>query len=332
MAYLVAIDAGHGGFGVTPGKRTPDGEYEWNFNNKVAVAAIAKLKANGVNILRTDDPTGKTDVGLTARTNKANRADADIFVSIHHNANTGKWGTHTGTETFTMEGSQPKSEKLAKLVHAGFVKAYGLKDRGLKKENFAVLRQTTMPAILLEGGYMDSTIDIKKMRSDAVLKAAGEAIADGVLAYFGIKPKVVVEKPAPTEAAAPVVKLYRVRKTWADAKSQIAAFESFAQAKECADGQKGYRVYDTKGVAVYVPDHAKFVLPTVMLEEGSANTTGVTLLQRALTAAGFTVAVDGDFGPATTKALKAFQSKYAAPADGVAGPATYAALNKLINQ
>lgn len=45
MAKYVAIDAGHGGFGVTPGKRTPDGEYEWNFNNKVAKAAIAKLEA-----------------------------------------------------------------------------------------------------------------------------------------------------------------------------------------------------------------------------------------------------------------------------------------------
>jgi N-acetylmuramoyl-L-alanine amidase len=190
---LVALDAGHGGFGVTPGKRTPDGEYEWDFNNKVIVAAAAKLTANGVDVIRVDDPTGRTDVGLTARTNKANAAGADVYVSSHHNANTGKWGNWTGTETFTYLGSQPESEKLAKEVQSRLVKAYGLRDRGLKKDNFAVVRQTKMPAILTEGGYMDSTIDIKKMRDNSVLKAAGEAIADGVLAYFGMSNN----KPAP---------------------------------------------------------------------------------------------------------------------------------------
>jgi N-acetylmuramoyl-L-alanine amidase len=186
MAKLVAIGAGHGGYGVTPGKRTPDGEYEWDFNNKVVVAAIAKLKANGVKVIRLDDPTGRTDVPLKTRTDKANAAGADVYVSVHHNANTGRWGSWTGTETFTYLGSNPGSEKLAREVQPRIVKAYGLRDRGMKKENFHVVRESNMPAILTEGGYMDSTIDIKKMRDDNVLKAAGEAIAEGVLAYFGL--------------------------------------------------------------------------------------------------------------------------------------------------
>ena len=63
----IVIDAGHG-FN-TPGKRSPDDEREWSFNNKVAQYAIAKLKTyKNVEILRVDDPTGKTDVPLKTRT------------------------------------------------------------------------------------------------------------------------------------------------------------------------------------------------------------------------------------------------------------------------
>ena len=63
MMVKIAIDAGHGM--NTPGKRTPSGEREWSFNNKVALAAIAKLNTyQNVQILRLDDATGKTDIPL----------------------------------------------------------------------------------------------------------------------------------------------------------------------------------------------------------------------------------------------------------------------------
>jgi len=185
----VAIDAGHGGFGVTPGKRSPDGEYEWNFNDKVVVAVIKRLKEYGISVLRLDDPTGKTDVPLTTRTYKANNWGADILISCHHNANTGKWGDWTGTETFTYLGKWKDAERLAGLVQNRLIGAYNLRDRGLKKDDFHMLRQSSMPAILIEGGYMDSRIDIKKLRDGKVLQAAGYAVADAVAEYFGIKPK-----------------------------------------------------------------------------------------------------------------------------------------------
>ncbi|RST56917.1 LysM peptidoglycan-binding domain-containing protein [Siminovitchia terrae] len=196
----IAIDAGHGGFGVTPGKRTPAGEYEWDFNNKVVLAAIKYLKQyQGVSLLRLDDPTGKTDVPLITRTNKANSWGADILISGHHNANTGRWGEWTGTETYTYLGNWPQAEKLAAIVQRNLVQAYGLKDRGLKKADFHMLRESKMPAILTEGGYMDSTIDVKKLRDDKVLDAAGKAIADGVAEYFGLK--IDTSKPADKPAA-----------------------------------------------------------------------------------------------------------------------------------
>ena len=163
MAKIV-WDEGHGGNGSTPGKRTPDGEYEWNFNDKVVRAGLDFLNGyENAQQLRVDDATGKTDVSLSSRTNQANSFNADVFVSVHHNAFTGSWGTHSGTETYVMTpaSNNPESKVLADQVHPRLIQAMGLNDRGIKADNFHVLRETNMPAILTECGFMDSTIDIQ---------------------------------------------------------------------------------------------------------------------------------------------------------------------------
>src|SRR5690625_4369969 len=182
MSKVVAIDAGHG-MG-TAGKRTPDGEREWSFNSVVAQSIIDNLKSyKGVKTVRLDDPTGKRDVPLRERTNKANSAKADILISCHHNANTGSWGGWTGTETYHYPNST-KGRKLAQAIHPSVIMAYGLRDRGIKSANFHMLRESRMPAILIEGGFMDSTIDIKKLRDNKVLNRAGKNIADAIARYF----------------------------------------------------------------------------------------------------------------------------------------------------
>src|SRR5690606_2013845 len=238
MTKVIAIDAGHGI--NTPGKRTPDNEREWSFNNKVAVATIKYLNEyEGVKIVRLDDPTGKRDVPLKERTDKANKAKADVLVSIHHNALAGKWGTHGGTEVFTYLGNWPDAERLAKLVLDRILKAYGLKSRGLKKANFHMLRESAMPAILIEGGFMDSTVDIVKMRDDKVLDEAGKAIAEGVAVYFGLK-----KKPAPKPKPNNPSKLYRV---------QIGAYSVKANADAQAAKAKraGYSPYIAREGGLY---------------------------------------------------------------------------------
>jgi N-acetylmuramoyl-L-alanine amidase len=226
----IAGGAGHGGRNSTAGKRTPDGEYEWNFNDAVLRAMIAKLNEyENVEILRVDDATGKTDVPLQTRTNRLNAWKADAYVSIHHNANTGKWGAHTGVETYVYTQASAKSHALAKAAHPRLVGAMGLRDRGIKQANFHDLRESNCPAILTEGGYMDSTIDIAKMRDSAVLRNAGEAIALGLVAHFGLKPKVKAPvktasevKPVSKPIAKPPVKK-DVHRVIADGK-QIGAF------------------------------------------------------------------------------------------------------------
>ncbi|OMP66169.1 N-acetylmuramoyl-L-alanine amidase [Domibacillus epiphyticus] len=193
----IAVNAGHSL--NTPGKRTPDGEPEWSFNDKVVRAIINELRTyEGVEILRTDDPSGKTDLPLKTRTNKAKAWGAEVYVSVHHNALSGKWGKHGGIETYTYRGSpQPSSERLASLVHPRLVKAMGLRDREHKKANFhdvRVFENEPTAAILTEGGFMDSTTDIKVMRDDEKLKAQGAAIAHGIALFGGLKKKSTTEK------------------------------------------------------------------------------------------------------------------------------------------
>lgn len=184
----IALDAGHGI--NTPGKRTPDGEREWTFNNKVLLACAAKLGSfENVQILRLDDPTGNTDVPLKVRTDKANVWGADILVSIHHNALVGKWGSHGGVETFVDLTASAASKSIAAIIHPLIVESMALRDRGCKTKDLHMTRESTMPAILTEGGFMDSTTDIAALRSSARLKLQGEAIADGLAIYFKLQQK-----------------------------------------------------------------------------------------------------------------------------------------------
>ncbi|MEK4302384.1 N-acetylmuramoyl-L-alanine amidase [Oceanobacillus sp. FSL W8-0428] len=299
----VAMCAGHGGSGSTPGKRSPAGEYEWNFNDAVVRAAIAKLKANGVEVLRTDDASGKTDIGLTARTNKANAWGADVYVSCHHNALGTSWLNYEiGIETFTQNGSHPQAEILARCIHPKYVKAMGLKDRGMKKSNLAITRQTKMPAVLTEGGFMDSRIDIKSMRDNAKLKAQGEAIADGIMEFLNVKntnsaPK--VSKPSSGKTGSKQItkpkSILSVDGKWGNSTTQ-ALQEAL---NTPVDGVISKQPKNAVTQALYST--------TVQFGNGSSNV--IVALQKKVG-----VKADGKLGPATIKAL---QKYLGTPQDGV---------------
>lgn len=239
------IDAGH--CMNTPGKRTPAGEPEWSFNNKVVVAAIAELnRYEGVQILRLDDPNGLTDIPLTTRTNRANQWGADLVWSKHFNAMTGVWGNHGGTETFTCNRSKPQnaeSVKVARVLHQAMLKAWGLRDRGLKTANFHMVREPNCPAVLTEGGFMDSTIDIEIMRDDLKLAQGGREMARALANYYGLKIKDGNRK---VEVAVSN-NLYRV---------QVGTFSDKINAERLAKElqDKGYPVYIPKnGGTQYKP-------------------------------------------------------------------------------
>lgn len=200
----LVLDEGHGY--NTAGKRTPDDIREWTMNNKVVSKIIDLLKDYNVDIKVVNDRTGKTDTSLAERCNKTNSYKADLLVSIHHNAFTGDWGTHTGTSVFihnTMASAF--SKQVAEVLAPKLASYTNLRNRGVCKDNFYMLRNTTCPSILVEGGFMDSTIDKPIITSSNGQLAYAKAVAETVIQCLGLTKNkdVVVNKPTETPSISP---------------------------------------------------------------------------------------------------------------------------------
>lgn len=182
---IIALDAGHGL--KTYGKQTPDGIKEWTLNDKVRDKVVSMLSGYDVTFVFPDNDEGNTDESLASRVSKYVSAGADAMVSIHHNAYTGKWNNATGVEVYTDKGPTAGDTKLANLIYNKLVKYTGLKGRGVKAEDWYVINQDKIPAVLVEGGFMDSTNDYKVITSDAGQTAYAKAVAEGLIEFLGIK-------------------------------------------------------------------------------------------------------------------------------------------------
>ena len=193
MSKKIALDAGHGL--NTSGKQTPDGIKEWSLNDKVRDKVVAFLSEYDCEIIHTDNNEGNTDESLSARTNKYLNAGVDCFVSIHHNAYNGKWNNATGVEVFTDKTPTDADTRLAKCIYERLVKYTGLKGRGIKKENWWVINQNKIPAVLVEGGFMDGSNDYKVITSDVGQTSYAKAVAEGIVEFLGLKKKTTVTTP-----------------------------------------------------------------------------------------------------------------------------------------
>lgn len=186
---LVATDAGHGQ--ETSGKRTPpfpDGSVmkENTFNKAVVGYLIAELERNGFDTVNVAPET--TDTALSVRTTRANNAGADIYISVHANAYGSGWNDANGIETLVYSVGDNEQTQLAKLVQAKLIAETGLKDRGVKERtDLAVLRDTKMPAILCECGFMTNLSEAKLLISDDYRRKVAKAICQGVCSYYGKK-------------------------------------------------------------------------------------------------------------------------------------------------
>lgn len=187
MAIKIALDAGHGL--KTSGKQTPDGIKEWTLNNKVVKYIVEYLAAYDVEYVFTDGYEGLTDEALTQRYNAYINAGVKAFVSIHHNAYTGKWNNATGVEVFVDKNATAADLKLAGLINDRLSKYTGLKNRGIKRENWLVINQNKIPAVLVEGGFMDSNIDYKVITSETGQQAYAKAVAEGLVEFLALKPR-----------------------------------------------------------------------------------------------------------------------------------------------
>ena len=203
MAIKIGLDAGHGL--KTAGKQTPDGIKEWTLNDKVRDKVVSILSAYDCEIIHTDYDEGNNDESLASRLARYRNAGVAAFVSIHHNAFTGTWNNATGVEVFTDINATAKDKQLANAIYSRLAKYTGLRGRGLKSENWYVINQNSIPAVLVEGGFMDSNIDHKVITSDAGQTAYAKAVAEGLIEFLGLK------KKAPSVTNTNVFKPYLVR-------------------------------------------------------------------------------------------------------------------------
>lgn len=185
MGKIIIIDAGHGG--RDSGAVGPAGLREKEITLAVALQVADILLGIGVEpqLTRNTDKHFATSVSadLAARTKLANKAGAALFVSVHCNSSTDL--SATGTETYHYPNSVA-GNRLANYLQRQLVAALGLRDRGVKSENFAVLRETTMPAALVELAFISNPQEEALLRNTAVQQKAAWAIAAGIGEYLGI--------------------------------------------------------------------------------------------------------------------------------------------------
>lgn len=174
---VVVIDAGHGY--QDPGAvGSVSTEKALNLAVALKVEAILKQDPNiDVVLTRSDD----TFLELKQRVKVAEKLDADLFVSIH--ANSSSSSAASGTETYYQRSN---SKKLAQTIHKYLVAATGFKNRGVQYGNFHVIRETTMPAVLLEVGFISNKSEESKMNDASRQQAVAEGVVKGIKEYLGV--------------------------------------------------------------------------------------------------------------------------------------------------
>lgn len=186
----VALSAGHG-FN-TAGKRClksidPNETREWVLNARIADKVTEILKGYNCEVVRLDDPTGKTDVPLKTRAEKANSAGVDLYVAIHHNAgiNGGKGG---GVMVYYYPKGNNKAAATSLYNHV--VAKNGLKgNRVTPIQETKSLYECKTPkatSVLLENGFMDSLTDTPQIISGLYAEHSAQGIADFIVEYLGL--------------------------------------------------------------------------------------------------------------------------------------------------
>lgn len=194
MAVVLVLDPGHGG--KDPGA-SGNSLLEKNLALDIAKRVQAVLGSYQVDVKLTRE--SDVDVSLAGRVALANNLKADYFLSIHVNA-----GGGTGFESYAWTGASKQSEALRRAVHAqvsAFYRSVGFPDRGEKNANFYVLKNTKMPAALLENLFVDNKVDAARLADASFREEIAKAIAAGLVSALQL----------PTSAWDPAAEIEKLR-------------------------------------------------------------------------------------------------------------------------
>ena len=193
---VVFLDPGHGG-------RDPGAVYnglrEKDLNMSIYRKLRSELEKLGYTVLTSRDSDVYVDY-VTERSEMVNKTDADVFISIHFNATGVPGANRSGVETYIYEPDEDikprinkvahddptrlsESKRLADNIHNSVVSVAGANDRGVHGSNYAVLRETVKPAVLIELGYMDSP-EYKKISDDKYQNKLVEGIVTGLRNFY----------------------------------------------------------------------------------------------------------------------------------------------------
>lgn len=294
--FKLALNAGHGI--NTKGKRClaaldKNQTREWVLNSRICERIEQKLKNySNYRVLRLDDPTGEIDVALKKRTNAANDFGADFYLSIHHNAgiNGGKGG---GIVAYVYTKASKESIEWQEELYKALIDHTALKgDRadGTGRANFHECRESKMPCVLLECGFMDSATDVPIILSDNFAEAVANACVE-----------VIVKRAKLKKAKTATPKQNKVFE-W----QKAAIKDGFKFPKYGADGKWG-----SECEAV-----AKKAVCKKRITYKYKNLTKI--VQKAVG-----VAEDGLYGSKTKNAVKAYQKQNKLKADGAVGLNTW---------
>ncbi len=174
---VIVVDPGHGG--KDSGAPGIGGLLEKDVVLPISQRIAAILEQNGVQAVLTRN--SDFFVELQGRVNIAERANANLFVSIHANS-AGPRPDVNGLETYYFDSGLG----LAQVVHRNILRNIpNLRDRGVRKARFYVLRKSSMPSILVETGYMTGREDNARLGNPEYQNQMAEAIANGILEYLG---------------------------------------------------------------------------------------------------------------------------------------------------
>ena len=197
---IICLDAGHGG--KDPGNRAA-GRQEKDYTLRIALELRDQLRTAGFKVVLTR--SGDSYPELSDRPAVARRTGADLFLSLHFNATESGRAEARGSEVYAMtpagaastnargEGANAgafagnlKDEKnmlLAYQIQKALIRQLGSEDRGVRRARFEVLREATMPAALIEAGFLSHPIEGKKIFTAEYRRQMAKAIVEGVRAY-----------------------------------------------------------------------------------------------------------------------------------------------------
>ena len=197
---VVYLDAGHGGY--DPGA-SYFGISEKSLTLVIQSRVKAKLEAEGYQVVTTR--TSDTYVDLTDRSRAANASESDIFVSIHINASGSSAAQGIETYYYQPYAEYPSrinatyhanptrlsmSDTLANAIQSSLINATGAQNQGVKRQTFAVLRETTAPAVLLELGFLSNPQEAARLNTSAYQETLANAIVAGIKSYYEKESKV----------------------------------------------------------------------------------------------------------------------------------------------